>query len=261
MELTSVQQNRYSRHITLKEFGEEGQKKLLESKVLVIGTGGLGSPSLMYLAAAGIGTIGIVDEDVVDLSNLQRQVIHTTKDVGILKTQSAKNKINALNPDIRVIVHDTFINADNIIGIISDYDFILDCTDNFESKFLINDACVLAKKPFCHGAVIRFNGQVMTYVPGKGPCYRCVFGSVPTPGSVPNSKQIGVFGPLPGIIGNFQVIECVKYLLGIGKPLIGRLLTVDALDMKVKVMKLPDSNKECAVCSKNASIKDVHDSF
>ncbi|MGN1280799.1 MAG: HesA/MoeB/ThiF family protein [Succinivibrio sp.] len=261
MELTSLQQNRYSRHITLKEFGPEGQKKLLSSKVLVIGTGGLGSPALMYLAAAGIGTIGIVDEDVVDYSNLQRQVIHTTADVGTKKTESAKKTINELNPDVNVIIHDTHVNADNIMEIISGYDFILDCTDNFESKFLINDACVLAHKAFCHGAVIRFNGQVMTYVPGRGPCYRCIFTKVPKQGTVPNSKQIGVFGPLPGIIGNFQVIECVKYLLGIGSLLIGRLLTVDALDMKVKVMKLPSASSECAVCSDHPSIKDIHDSF
>lgn len=261
MELTKEQLERYSRHITLKEFGVEGQKKLLASKVLVIGTGGLGSPVLMYLAASGIGTIGIVDDDVVDYSNLQRQVIHQTKDVGVLKTESAKNKINALNPEIKVNVYNTFITPDNILDIIKDYDFILDCTDNFESKFLINDACVIAKKPFCHAAVIRFQGQVMTYVPGRGPCYRCVFGKVPEKGTVKNSKQIGVFGPLPGLIGNFQVIECVKYLLGIGELLTGRLLTVEALSMNVKNMKLPPRNCDCPVCSEHRTIFKPSDSF
>lgn len=261
MELNKEQLERYSRHITLKEMGIEGQKKLLQSKVMVIGTGGLGSPVLMYLAAAGIGTIGVVDDDVVDYSNLQRQVIHQTKDVGVLKTESAKNTINALNPDVQVITYNSFVTKDNIMDLIKDYDFIIDCTDNFESKFLINDACVLAKKPFSHGAVVHFKGQVMTYVPSKGPCYRCVFEKTPKPGSVRTSKQVGVFGPLPGIIGNFQVLECVKYLLGIGELLIGRLLTVEALGMQVKVMKLPLKNDNCAVCGKNPSILSVKDTF
>lgn len=261
MELSKEQQERYSRHITLKEFGPDGQAKLLSSKVLVIGTGGLGSPCLMYLAAAGIGTIGIVDDDVVDYSNLQRQVIHQTKDVGVLKTESAKQTIKDLNPEINVITYNTMVNADNILDIIAPYDFIIDCTDNFNAKFLINDACVLAKKPFCHGAVIRFSGQAMTYVPSKGPCYRCVFEKIPKDGAIKNSKQIGVFGPLPGIIGNIQAIECVKYLLGIGTLLIGRLFTIEALDMKTKVLNLPKANCQCAVCSKNATIKSPKDTF
>ena len=261
MELTKEQSERYSRHIKLKEFGVEGQKKLLSSKVLVIGTGGLGSPALMYLAAAGIGTIGIADDDVVDYSNLQRQVIHYTSDVGIPKTESARRKINELNPDVKVIVHNTFITKDNIMDLIKDYDFILYCTDNFESKFLINDACVLAKKPYSHGAVVRFQGQAMTYVPGKGPCYRCVFTKPPVEGAVKNSKQIGVFCPLPGIIGNIQVLECVKYLLGIGKLLTGHLLTIEALNMEVKNMRLPPRNCDCAVCGDNPTIKDVHQSY
>lgn len=261
MELSQEQLERYSRHITIKEFGIEGQKKLLNSKVLVIGAGGLGSPCLMYLAAAGIGTIGIADDDVVDKSNLQRQVIHETADVGRLKTQSAKNKINALNPDVKVIVHNTFISADNILEIIKDYDFIIDCTDSFEAKFLINDACVIAHKPFCHGAVIHFRGQVMTYVPGKGPCYRCIFEKIPNKESLPSNKEIGVFGPLPGVIGNIQALECVKYLLNLGKLLTGRMLTIEALDMNVKVMKLPPCNQNCAVCSKRATIKAPHQSF
>ena len=261
MAMTDEQIERYSRHIILKEVGAKGQKKLLNGKVLIIGAGGLGAPAAMYLAAAGIGTIGIVDDDVVDYSNLQRQVIHQTKDVGVLKTESAKNKINALNPELKVNVYNTFITADNILDIIKIYDFILDCTDNFESKFLINDACVIAKKPFCHAAVIRFQGQVMTYVPGRGPCYRCVFGKVPEKGAVKNSKQIGVFGPLPGLIGNFQVIECVKYLLGIGELLTGRLLTVEALSMNVKNMKLPPKNCDCPVCSEHRTILKPSDSF
>ena len=261
MELSHEQLERYSRHINVDEFGLEGQKKLLNAKVLVIGSGGLGSPALMYLGAAGIGTIGIVDDDVVDYSNLQRQVIHQTKDVGVLKTESAKNKVNALNPDVKVNIYNTFVTKENILDIIKDYDFILDCTDNFNTKFLINDACVIAKKPFCHGAVIRFLGQVMTYVPNQGPCYRCIFEREPEKDSLPSNKALGVLGPLPGVIGCIQALEAIKYIVGIGDLLIGRMYTIDGLTMVSRTMKLPKHNCECAVCGQTPSILSVKDSF
>lgn len=175
MAFTNEQLERYSRHIILKEVGAKGQKKLLNAKVLIIGAGGLGAPAAMYLAAAGVGTIGIADADVVDLSNLQRQIIHATKDVGKLKVQSAKETMNEMNPDVTVNTYHTFVTSENILDLIKDYDFVIDGTDNFPAKFLINDACVMAKKPFSHAGIIRFQGQLMTYVPGQGPCYRCVF--------------------------------------------------------------------------------------
>ncbi len=247
MKLNDSQLTRYSRHITLREFGEESQEKLCNSRVLIIGTGGLGSPAAMYLAAAGIGTIGLCDDDCVDLSNLQRQIIHHTMDVGHLKTESAGNKIKSINPEVNVVVHNTLVSKDNIESIIKDYDFILDCTDNFETRFLINDACVKLRKPFCHGAVIRFIGQVMTYVPDSGPCYRCVFSDVPDETKLQSNKVLGVLGPVAGIIGTTQALECIKYLTGIGELLTGKLFTIDALNLKSRVMVLP-TNDECPVC-------------
>ncbi len=248
MQLTKNQFERYSRHINIQEFGIESQEKLFKSSVLVIGAGALGSPAVMYLAAAGIGTLGLCDADTVDISNLQRQIIHNTADVGKTKTSSANEKVNAINPDVKVKIHNELVNEANIDGIIHDYDFVLDCTDNFEAKFLINDACVRNKKPFCHGAVIRFSGQAMTYVPEKGPCYRCVFGTAPKKDSLPDNRTLGVLGPLPGIIGSVQAIECIKYLTGIGELLIGRLFTIDGLTMQSRLMKLP-YNDDCPVCN------------
>lgn len=194
MAFTNEQLERYSRHIILKEVGAKGQKKLLNAKVLIIGAGGLGSPVALYLAAAGVGTIGIADADDVDLSNLQRQVIHTTKDVGTPKVESAKKTMEEINPDVKVITYHTFVTSENILDLIKDYDFVIDGTDNFPAKFLINDACVMAKKPFSHAGIIRFQGQLMTYVPGKGPCYRCVFRNPPPKDAVPTCKQAGVIG-------------------------------------------------------------------
>lgn len=253
MAFTNEQLERYSRHIILKEIGVKGQKKLLNAKVLIIGAGGLGAPAALYLAAAGVGTIGIADADVVDLSNLQRQVIHATADIGKPKVESAKESMLAINPDITVNTYQEFIYSGNIAQIIADYDFILDGTDNFPAKFLINDACVLAGKPFCHAGIIRFSGQLMTYVPGQGPCYRCVFKDPPPKDAVPTCKQAGVIGAMAGVIGCLQTMEAVKYITGAGELLTGRLLTYDALKMNFRTVKVPrDCN--CAVCSEHRTI-------
>lgn len=259
MDFSNEQTERYSRHLILKEIGPEGQKKLLDSSVLVIGAGGLGSPAALYLAAAGVGTIGIVDADEVDLSNLQRQILHSTNDVGRAKVLSAKDTIEALNPDVRVNAYHIFVGADNILDMIKDYDFIIDATDNFSAKFLINDACVMAKKPFVHAGVIRFQGQLMTYVPGKGPCYRCVFRELPPKDAVPTSGQVGIFGATAGIVGSLQAMEAVKYILGEGGLLTGYMLTVDALKMEFRKIKLPDSVNDCPVCGENPTIRELCD--
>lgn len=251
MDFTNEQMERYSRHIILNGVGVEGQKKLLNGKVLVIGTGGLGSPVAMYLTAVGVGTIGIADNDEVDLSNLQRQVIHSTKNIGRAKVLSAKESMEAINPDVKVNIYPTFISADNIINIINEYNFIIDCTDNFATKFLINDACVMAKKPFCHAGIIGFEGQLMTYVPEKGPCYRCIFKNPPPNDAVPTCKQVGVIGAICGVIGSLQAMEAIKYLLGIGDLLTGYLLTYNALKMEFRKIKLPNNVKDCQACGKN----------
>lgn len=251
MELSTTQKERYTRNIIIKEIGTDGQKKLLDSKVFVIGAGGLGSPALMYLASAGVGTIGIADNDEVDLSNLQRQIIHIESNIGKSKVLSAKQAILARNPDIKVNTYQQFINADNIMELIKDYDFILDATDNFSTKFLINDACVLAKKPFCHAGVIRFQGQVMTYVPEQGPCYRCIFQEPPEENIVPNCKQEGILGVITGIIGSIQAMEAIKYLLNIGNLLTGYFLTYDGLTMEFRKIKLPNKTVNCPVCGDN----------
>lgn len=248
--LTEKMREKYARHLVLKEIGENGQEKLLNSKVLVIGTGGLGSPASEYLTAAGIGTLGLVDFDKVDLSNLQRQLVHTTKNVGKLKVLSAKETLLNLNQDINVITYNERLDSSNINDIINDmdYDFILDCTDNFESKFMINDACVNLKKPFSHGGVIRFNGQTMTYVPNKGPCYRCIFLDPPSKGIIPTSKEVGIIGTTPGVIGTIQATEAIKYILGIGKLLTGYLLIYDGLKMEFRKIKT-SKRKDCKACS------------
>lgn len=258
MAFTNEQLERYSRHIILKEIGVKGQKKLLNAKVLIIGAGGLGAPAAMYLAAAGVGTIGIADADEVDLSNLQRQVIHTTNDLGKPKVESAKETMQAINPDVHVIPYHDFIAADNIADIIKNYDFILDGTDNFPAKFLINDACVMAEKPFSHAGIIRFQGQLMTYVPGEGPCYRCVFKNPPPKDAVPTCKQAGVVGAMAGVIGCLQAMEAVKYITGAGDLLTGYLLTYDALKMEFRKIKLPKDDN-CGVCSDHPTITELID--
>jgi molybdopterin/thiamine biosynthesis adenylyltransferase len=253
MAFTNEQLERYSRHIILSEVGVKGQKKLLEAKVMIIGAGGLGAPAALYLAAAGVGVIGIADADEVDLSNLQRQVIHTTPDVGKPKVLSAKETMEAINPEVTVNAYRALVDASNIMGVIADYDFIIDGTDNFPAKFLINDACVLAKKPFSHAGILRFNGQLMTYVPGEGPCYRCVFQKPPPPEAVPTCRQAGVIGAMGGVIGSLQAMEAIKYIIGRGKLLTGHLLTYDALKMEFRKIKLP-KRAFCAVCGEHPTI-------
>lgn len=229
-DFTEEELYRYSRHILLKECGVEGQERIRQGRVLVVGAGGLGSPVLMYLAAAGVGTIGIADGDVVDVSNLQRQIIHSTAAVGKRKTASAAERINAINPHVAVVEHSHFVSADNIAEIIDDYDFIVDGTDNFAAKLLVNDACVMAGKPFSHGGILRFQGHTFTHLPGTA-CYRCIFGEAPPPDSVPTCSQAGVLGAIAGMLGTIQAAEVLKYLTGTGELLTNRLLTFDALTM------------------------------
>jgi molybdopterin/thiamine biosynthesis adenylyltransferase len=260
MNLTNQQLERYSRHIILKDVGAKGQSKLLNSKVLIIGTGGLGAPAALYLAAAGLGTIGLVDFDNVDLSNLQRQIIHLTRDVGKPKVLSGKETINEMNSDVNVVTYREWVSSNNITDIIKDqdYDFIIDGTDNFPAKFLINDACVLLAKPFSHAGIIRFEGQTMTYIPGAGPCYRCIFRDPPPPDAVPTCSQAGVLGVMGGIIGTIQATEAIKYILGIGDLLNGYLLTYNALKMEFRKVKI-SWRKSCQVCGENPAIKHLHD--
>ena len=258
MAFTNEQLERYSRHIILQEVGVKGQKKLLNASVLIIGAGGLGAPAALYLAAAGVGTIGIVEADEVDLSNLQRQVIHTTNDVGKAKVKSAAETMEAINPDVTVKTYRTFVDSSNIMDLIKDYDFIIDGTDNFPAKFLINDACVMAEKPFSHAGIIRFKGQLMTYVPGEGPCYRCVFKNPPPKDAVPTCKQAGVIGAMGGVIGSLQAMEAIKYIIGKGDLLTGKLLTYDALKMEFHTIKLPKDD-HCAVCGDEPTITELID--
>ena len=258
MAFTNEQLERYSRHIILKEVGVKGQKKLLNAKVLIIGAGGLGAPAAMYLAAAGVGTIGIADADVVDLSNLQRQIIHATEDVNKPKVQSAKETIEKMNPDVTVNTYRVFVDSSNILDLIKDYDFVIDGTDNFPAKFLINDACVMAKKPFCHAGIIRFRGQLMTYVPGQGPCYRCVFKDPPPKDAVPTCKQAGVVGAMGGVIGSLQAMEAIKFIVGQGDLLTGNLLTYDALKNDFRKVKLPP-NPDCPICGAHPTITKLID--
>lgn len=254
MTFTQEQMERYSRHIILKNVGAAGQKKLLAAKVLVIGAGGLGSPVLMYLAASGVGTIGIADDDAVDLSNLQRQIIHSTDAVGEPKAESAARRMHEINPDVKTIVYKERVTAENIADMIRGYDFIIDGVDNFAAKFLINDACVLAGKPFCHGGIREFTGQVMTYVPGQGPCYRCIFEEIPPAGATASCKDAGVLGTLPGIIGSIQAFEAQKYILGVGELLTGCMLVFDGLTMKFRTVEFDGASPHCRVCGEHADI-------
>ena len=239
---------RYSRHLVLPQVGFEGQRKLKKAKVLVIGAGGLGSPVIMYLAAAGVGTIGICDYDKVDVSNLQRQIIHDSKRVGENKAESAKQRVSLINEETEVITYPTGMSPDNIMELVEGYDFILDGVDNFPTKFLINDACVIAGKPFCHAGVIGFEGQLMTYVPGKGPCYRCLFEDIPAGEQIPNCSQAGVLGAMVGVIGSLQALEALKYITGAGELLTGKMLVFDGLTMKSRLIKLGGSVASCRVC-------------
>ena len=257
MSLRDDQIDRYSRHIILQDVGGKGQEKILASKVLIIGTGGLGAPAALSLAAAGVGTIGLFDGDRVDLSNLQRQVIHFTPDVGKPKVESAREKINAINPDVNVITYQDVVHSGNIIDLISQYDFILDGTDNFSAKFLINDACVMAKKPFSHGGILRFDGQALTYVPGNA-CYRCIFITPPPKNAVPTCSQAGVLGAIAGILGTIQATEALKFITGVGDLLTNRLLVFDAKKMNFRTVKVK-RNPKCPVCGDHPSITELID--
>jgi molybdopterin/thiamine biosynthesis adenylyltransferase len=255
MDFTEEQIERYSRHILLQDIGVEGQEKICNGKVLVIGAGGLGAPILLYLAAAGVGTLGIVDGDVVDLSNLQRQVIHFTPDIGKPKVESAKEKINRINPGVKVITHHELFTAENAFDLIKDYDFIVDGTDNFPVKFLINDACVLAGKPFSHGGILRFDGQTMTHTKGTA-CYRCAFHSPPPPNAVPTCSQAGVLGAIAGMLGTIQAAEVLKFLTGTGTLLTNRLLIFNAKTMNFRTVGL-NKNKRCPICGDHPTITEL----
>ena len=256
--LTPAQRARYSRHLLVPEVGDAGQLKLLKSKVLMIGAGGLGSPAAFYLAAAGVGTVGIVDNDVVDESNLQRQILHTNDRVGMLKTESAKETLLGLNPTIEVVEHNLRLSSENIDEVIDGYDVIVDGSDNFPTRYLINDACVFTDKPNVHGSIFRFEGQVTTFIPHDGPCYRCLYPQPPPPELAPSCQEAGVLGVLPGVVGVLQAVETIKVLLGIGEPLKGRLLLYDALRTKFRTLKLT-RDPNCPICGDSPTIKEYID--
>jgi molybdopterin/thiamine biosynthesis adenylyltransferase/rhodanese-related sulfurtransferase len=249
---------RYSRHLILPEVGMEGQQKLKAAKVLCIGTGGLGAPLAMYLAAAGVGTIGLVDFDTVDASNLQRQIIHSTATVGKLKVDSAEIMLKGLNPHLNVVKHNTMLTSANALEILKDYDVIADGTDNFQTRYLVNDACVLLGKPNAYASIYRFEGQASVFGTKEGPCYRCLYPEPPPPGLVPSCAEGGVLGILPGLLGVIQATETIKLILGIGEPLVGRLLLVDALGMSFRTLKLR-KNPECPVCGPNPTVTELID--
>jgi len=258
VQLTNDEIQRYSRHLIMPEVGMEGQLKLKQAKVLLVGTGGLGAPMALYLAAAGVGTIGLVDFDVVDFSNLQRQVIHGTKDVGKAKIDSAIETMLDINPFINVVRHETALKSDNALDIIKDYDLVADGTDNFPTRYLVNDACVLLKKPNAYGSIFRFEGQATVFAYPGGPCYRCLYPEPPPPGLVPSCAEGGVLGILPGVVGLIQATEVVKLILGAGEPLVGRLMLYDALGMKFRELKLR-RNPECPVCGDNPTVTKLID--
>ncbi|MCS7228718.1 MAG: molybdopterin-synthase adenylyltransferase MoeB [Candidatus Kryptonium sp.] len=258
VELTREEFLRYGRHLIMPEVGLDGQKRLKSSSVLIVGAGGLGSPLAFYLTAAGVGRIGIVDFDVVDLSNLQRQIIHTTKDVGRSKLESAKEKLEALNPNVEIETYNMRLTSENAFEIIENYDIIIDGTDNFPTRYLVNDACVILKKPNVYGSIFRFEGQASVFYSVMGPCYRCLYQEPPPPGLVPSCAEGGVLGVLPGIIGTIQALEAIKLILGVGEPLIGKLLLFDALKMKFRELKLR-KNPQCPICGENPTIKELID--
>ena len=263
--LSDEQRIRYSRHTLLGDVGEAGQIKLLESKVLLIGAGGLGSPAALYLAAAGVGTLGIVDFDTVDMSNLQRQVLHGVKDVGRPKVESAADRLTDLNPDVKVVGYREPITSENALEIIKDYDIVLNGSDNFPTRYLVNDACQFLKKPLVDASIFMFEGQVTVYQPADhahgiegGPCYRCLYPDPPPPGEVPSCAEAGVLGVLPGIVGSMQAIEAIKLILGIGEPLVGRLLMIDTLDMSIRALKIK-RNPDCPVCGDHPTLTELID--
>ncbi len=256
--LTPEQVARYSRHLLMPEVGEEGQIKLLDAKVLLVGAGGLGSPTAMYLAAAGVGTLGIVDGDTVDMSNLQRQLLHTEDRVGVLKVDSAEATLKGINSDIEIKKYAHRIDSTNVMELFADYDIIVDGCDNFPTRYLVNDACYMLNKPNVHGSIFRFDGQVTVFKPNDGPCYRCLYPEPPPPGMAPSCAEAGVLGILPGIIGVAQAIETIKLILGIGDPLIGRLLTFDALAMTFRTLNIRKDH-ECPLCGTNPTVTELID--
>lgn len=256
--MTEDQIRRYHRHIIMPQVGPIGQRKLLNARVLLLGAGGLGSPAALYLAAAGVGTLGIVDFDTVDVSNLQRQILHTTKNVGKLKVDSAAEMVNAINPDVNVVKYPVPLRSDNVFDIIKDFDIIVDGTDNFQTRYLINDAAVMTGKTVVHGSIFQFDGQVTVFKPGEGPCYRCLFPAPPPPGAVPNCAEAGVLGVLPGIVGCIQAVEAIKLILGEGEPLIGRLLIFDAMAMEFSEVKIR-RDPSCPICGDHPTIHELID--
>ena len=255
--LTPSQVQRYSRHIIMGDVGSKGQRTLLQSKALILGAGGLGSPSAVYLALAGVGTIGLVDFDVVDLSNLQRQILHHTADVGRPKLDSAYDNIKAYNPDTNVVLHEVRLESHNAMDIISQYDLVINGADNFATRYLVNDACYLLNKPLVDGSILIFDGQTTVFIPGQG-CYRCLFPAPPPPGMVPNCAEAGVLGALTGLVGSIQATEALKYFLGIGESLTSRLLLIDALSMSFREVKLK-RNPSCPLCGDNPTVTELID--
>lgn len=258
MKLTDAQIERYSRQLILPNIGGKGQEKILNAKVLVVGAGGLGSPVSLYLASAGVGKIGIVDSDKVELNNLQRQIVHSTNTVGKSKVGSAKKRLNAINPEIDIVPYDLRITSANIIDIIKDYDIVVDGSDNFPTRFLVNDACVLSKKPLSHGGIFRFDGQAITILPGKTACYRCLFPEPPPQGLIPSCQEAGILGVVAGTIGTIQANEALKYILGIGNLLAGKLLVFNALDSSFRQVNVP-KDPNCSVCGKNPTVTKLID--
>ena len=255
--LTPGQVQRYSRHIIMPQVGSSGQRKLIDAKVLIVGAGGLGSPVAVYLALAGIGTIGIVDFDTVDVSNLQRQILHQNKDIGRPKVVSAKETLTSYNPEINVICHEEPITSDNAMDIIPNYDVVINGADNFAARYLVNDACYLSGKPLVDGSILLFDGQASVYLPGNG-CYRCLFPTPPPPGVVPSCAEAGVLGALPGMVGTIQATEAIKLILGAGDPLSGRLLLIDALAMDFRTVKMR-RNPKCPLCGDDPTVTELID--
>lgn len=256
MDFSDDQIQRYSRHIILPEVGGKGQKRIREARVLVVGAGGLGSPAALYLGAAGVGTLGLIDGDVVDLSNLHRQVLHRTPDLGKPKVQSAREKIEQINPDVKVAVYQERLTAQNALALFKDYDIVLDGTDNFPSKFLINDACFFARKPLIHGGILRFDGQVFTVLPGRSACYRCIHRTPPPNGLIPTCQEAGVLGVLAGVIGTIQATEALKLILGIGRPLTDRWLIYDALTQRFREARVR-RQETCPLCGTRPTITEL----
>lgn len=256
-ELSLIEVQKYDRQMILPQLGNEGQKKLKNAKVLIVGAGGLGSPTALYLAGAGVGTLGIMDADTVNISNLHRQIIHSIDRINMNKAESAKIAIERQNELIQVKTYPFFLSPENAEEMIDGYDFIIDAADNFQTKFLINDTCVLLDKPFCHAGILQFQGQVMTYVPGEYPCYRCIFEEIPEEGTVPNCGQAGVLGAVAGIIGSIQALEAIKYIVGTGELLTGRMLVFDGLSMDLRIIRFGKKNEVCKVCGSRKQIDSI----